>query len=201
MYRLSAFLCKSMVSTAVIGGARPLGTYSQHVPCADVTVLREDTFATLPKSSQQAIWYAVRPSIQAIVDDKGMGVEGTVVSSVPLSAVRFSRGSRGNALYIVSWDNKSFGVNRAIWVVELTPTGAKNLVPLRRGQSSGYSLGGFGFEVLSPKTERYPELLIASKGFKDGGGAEAEGVCLRKTGEYYEDVECPVTCHANLNSR
>ena len=43
--------------------------------------------------------------------------------------------------------------------------------------------------------------MIASKGFKTGGGAEAENLCMGKRGPYYEQVACPATCHHNLNSR
>jgi hypothetical protein len=36
----------------------------------------------------------------------------------------------------------------------------------------------------SPGTEQYPEVMIASKGFKAGGGAEAEASCLHKVGRF-----------------
>ncbi len=144
---------------------------------------------------------AVQPSIQAIVNNKATGMEGTAVEGVPLRAVRITRGTTDSTLYVVSWDDRSFGVNGAIWIVELTSKGARNLTQLRHDQSHGYSLGGFGFEVLSPKSEVYPEIMIASSGFKDGGGAEAEDMCFRKSGKYYENTVCPVTCHKTLNSR
>jgi hypothetical protein len=64
----------------------------------------------------------------------------------------------------------------------------RNLVISIPGKAKGFSLGGFGVEVLSAYTEQYPEVLIASSGFKDGGGAEAEDTCVRKRGSHYEPV-------------
>jgi hypothetical protein len=143
----------------------------------------------------------VRLSVQAIVDDKAMGLEGTKVIEVPLNAILLGRPRRGSSLYAVGWDDSSFGVNGAVWIVEVCPSDSKNLIESKPGKASGFSLGGFGIQVLSAYTESYPDVLIASSGFKTGGGAEAEGTCLRMRGSYYEQVPCPATCHKNLNAR
>lgn len=194
-FRLLMPLIASFVSLNAFGGSDPAA------PCANVTMLSAGDFSALPIAARQRIRAAVRPSVEAIVSDKGMGMEGTDVDKVPLSAVQIGQGENASALYIVSWDDRSFGVNGTVWIVEVTRTGAKNLVRLGGERAAGYTLGGFGFEVLSPRSEPYPEIMIASSGFKDGGGAEAEAVCIRKKLKWYEDVACPVSCHKNLNER
>jgi hypothetical protein len=102
---------------------------------------------------------------------------------------------------MVSWEDSSFGVNGAVWIVELAGEGARNLVPVENKRSPGFALGGFGFTVLSSSSSAYPEIMIASSGFKDGGGAEAEATCVRKGTQYYETTACPVGCKEALNNR
>jgi hypothetical protein len=169
-------------------------------PCTDVQSLREHPLVNLPQKIQSAIRTAVRPSVQTIVDDKAMGLENTKASDVPLNAIQIGEPRRGDLLYAVSWNDSSFGVNGAIWIVEVSPRHANNLVA-SKGRTNGFGLGGFGVEVFSAHTDAYPEVLIASSGFKDGGGAEAEDTCVAKRGSYYERVPCPATCHKNLNAR
>jgi hypothetical protein len=199
MFRLAFILCILAVLNKDVASAKVPSSLTGITPCANVTLLNQRTMRTLPSRVQSAIRIAVRPGIQAIVSDKGMGMESTVQENVPLNAIQIGRGTLDGTLYIVSWDDSSFGVNGAIWIVEVTSKGAKNLMQLRNSQSSAYSLGGFGFEVLSPRLKAYPEVMIASSGFKEGGGAEAEEVCVRKTGDYYKKMACPVTCHEALN--
>jgi hypothetical protein len=170
-------------------------------PCTDVKTLREHSLSVLPLVVQSAIRAAVRPSIQSIVNNKAMGLDGTKASDAPLNAIQLGRPRRGSMLYAVSWEDSTFGVNGAIWIVEVFPGGAKNLIESNTEQSKGFSLGGFGVEVLSADTESYPEVMIASSGFKDGGGAEAEDTCMRKRGSHYEQVPCPASCHNSLNTR
>ena len=198
MRQFAAVLLTSISSHAALATT---GTSQPYTPCANVTMVNQTSLTALPQSSQQAIRKATLSSVEAIVNDKGMGMEGTNVQTVPLSAVRVTGSRQASALYVVSWGDRSFGVNQPIWIVELTPKGAKNLVRLRRDQSPGYFLGGFGFETLSPKAEVYPGIMVASKGFRDGGGAEAEDVCVGKRGEYYEKIACPIICHDILNRR
>ena len=184
MCRLAVFLCAFVASITAIAGAQSSSGPRQSFPCANVTMLTSGYLSALPQSSQNTVRMAVQPSIQAIVNNKVTGMEGTAIEVVPLRAIRITQGTTDSTLYVVSWDDRSFGVNGAIWIVELTPKGARNLTQLGHHQSHGYSLGCFGFEVLSPKAEVYPKIMIASSGFKDSGGAEAEDMCLRKSGNY-----------------
>jgi hypothetical protein len=170
-------------------------------PCTDVRTLRDHSLSELPLVVQSAVRAAVRLSIQAIINNKTMGLEGTKASNVPLDAIQLGRPTRGSLLYAVSWADSTFGVNGAIWIVEVFPGGAKNLVEPKPGQAKGFSLGGYGVEVLSVDTESYPEVMIASSGFRDGGGTEAEDTCVRKRGSHYEQVPCPASCHKSLNAR
>jgi hypothetical protein len=170
-------------------------------PCTDVRILKEHSLIDLPLVVQSAVRAAVEPSVQAIIDNKAMGLEGKKASDVPLNAIQLGKPTRASTLYAVSWEDSTFGVNGAIWIVEVSPSGGRNLVKSMPGEAKGFPLGGFGVEVLSANTEHYPEVLIASSGFKDGGGAEAEDTCVRKRGSHYEPVPCPATCHENLNAR
>jgi hypothetical protein len=62
----------------------------------------------------------------------------------------------------------------------MTQHGARNITQTRASQLRGFSLGGFGVTSLSPATERHLELMFASKGYKAGGGAEAEETCVQR---------------------
>ena len=165
--------------TVAHASAVPYGQPEEGRSCMNVTMLSSGDLDSLPPSTSVLLRKAVQPGLQAIISNKAMGLEGTDTKRVPLKAVLIGRAAQHSALYMVSWEDSSFGVNGAIWIIELAKEGARNLVPLRNNRSSGFELGGFGFSVLAPSSV-YPEIMIASSGFKNGGGAEAEATCVRK---------------------
>lgn len=127
-----------------------------------------------------------------------MGIE-TKWSDVQLDAVKISKSEGMRGLYVVYWRDKQFGVNGAMWLVEVTASGARNLSDSHQGPMGGAS--GFGIGILPSSSDEYPDIVIASKGYKLAGGAEAEADCLHKVGDLYEPHSCPATCKENLNSR
>jgi hypothetical protein len=185
--------CLSVTATAL---AQSLPHTSGNAPCADMTVLDSRPLTSLPQRTQEQIRTAVKPAVEAIVRDPGMGLQDRKVDEIALNAFPVAKDS-DSELYAVSWNDRSFGVNEPVWLVELKLNGAKNLLH----ETRAFSLWGFGIAVLSTSETGHPEVMIASKGFKTGGGAEAENLCMEKRGLYYEQVACPATCHHNLNSR
>jgi hypothetical protein len=124
-----------------------------------------------------------------------MGLEEEA-DSVVLDAVPLAK-TRDGALYAVSWNEPSFGVGGAVWLVEATRDRASNLTPSGAASSAIF---GYGIVVLSRAPTIYPELVIVSKGFKaEGGPAEAEESCVKKQGSLYRPTQCPAACHRNLN--
>jgi hypothetical protein len=158
-----------------------------------VTLLNSRPLTALPRNTQAQIRTAVEPAVEAITRDPSMGLKHTRQNEIALGVVPVAN-AHGRALYAVSWNDKSFGVNGAVWIVEVTPRGVHNLVPPAQ-------IWGWGIEVLSDADAIYPQLMIASKGEKLGGAGEAEPLCMKKTGAVYESVGCPSTCMENLNSR
>jgi hypothetical protein len=175
MLRHSLIACLGTLMTVGHASAAPYGQVEQGNDCKNVTMFRRGDIDSLPLSTSALLREAVQPSLQAIVSDKAMGLEGTDTRRVPLKAVLIGAVAQHHVLYMVSWEDSSFGVNGAIWIVELAGEGARNLVPVENKRSPGFALGGFGFSVLASSSSAYPEIVIASSGFKDGGGAEAEG--------------------------
>lgn len=169
-------------------------------PCSNVTNLGYQPLSTLPRSIQAQIRQAVRPAVLAIINDPGMGMADTKWNDIPLEAIKITQLAESGGLYVISWGDSSFGVNEAIWIVELERTGARNLLDSQTSRSSRSFVSGFGIEVLSQTTGQYPEIMVASKGFGPGG-AEAEATCLHKVGDFYEPLACPAECHQNLNAR
>jgi hypothetical protein len=170
-------------------------------PCSNVVMFYDHPLRLLSGGTQSAIRTAVRADVQAIVSDPGMGLEGTKIEDIPLNAIQIGRPTQGSILYAVSWGDRSFGVNGAVWIVEVFAKGAKNLVQSADVKGQDVSRWGFGVEVLAAGGGVYPEVMIASKGFKEGGGAEAEGLCMKKTAAFYEPVACPAACRQDLNAR
>lgn len=85
--------------------------------------------------------------------------------------------------------------------VEIDPSGGRNLIRSLDTNAPGYSVGGFGIQVLSPPSEPYPEIVVACSGFKEGGGSEAQATCFKRANGFYGVAACPATCQRNLNSR
>jgi hypothetical protein len=169
---------------------------SSHL-CSEVIMFDSHPLSTLPVSVRRKIREAVRSDVLAIVHDPGMGLQ-MQWQDVRLDAVQISHDTKGESLYAVHWGMPEFGVNGAVWIVELDGNEARNIGP-RTGSSWPFS--GWGMQVLSTSDERYPDLMFASKGFHEGGGAEAEAVCAQKTGSTYTSVACPAGCFDQLNSR
>lgn len=193
LVRFSALLWAGYIISA---HAQSQPTTTPAPVCSKIIVPNQHTFPALPPSVQQEIRSAVKPDVLATIHDPGMGID-TKWSEVQLDAVKI--GNSGSKLYAVFWRDKQFGVNGAIWIVEVTATGARNLSDSHHGPMG--SASGFGIGTLPSSSDQYPKIVVASKGYKTGGGAEAEATCLRKIGDFYEPQPCPATCKENLNSR
>ena len=169
--------------------------------CSKVNNLSGNPLSRLPKQTQAEIKKSIAVDFRTIAHDPGMGLENVDIDTAELNAVPITSSSASGRLYVVAWDDRSFGVNGFNWVVDVTPSGARSLMhPLTPSPKRWFS-GGFGVEVLDGKNARYPEVMFASKGFAVGGGAEAEVACFHKVGSFYESLSCPATCHQTLNAR
>ena len=71
-----------------------------------------------------------------------MGMAETKLDSVSRNALEIAQPTKLSALYIIAWDDRSFGVNGFNWTVELTPHGANNLMDARTSRLSGGFAGG-----------------------------------------------------------
>ena len=170
---------------------------AQDNPCNNVQLLSSEPMSRLGPSVQVKLRHAVQPLIQTILDDPAMGSTDKKMK-LRLDAMPLRPRFGESELYIVSWEgDNSLGVNAFNWIVELTPQGGRNLLSAHAAKVSS----GFGAEVLSTTTDQYPAIMIASKGYKEGGGAEAEEGCFREAGGLYEVTGCSVTCHDELNNR
>ena len=169
--------------------------------CSHINNLSGHPLSHLPRRVQTAVKTAIRPGFETIVHDKAMGMESATMDIAKLNALPITEPTASRTLYVVAWDDDSFGVNGFNWVVEVTPHGARNLTPPLAPDLRDFSSGGFGVGVLGQQTSRYPEIVIASKGFAPGRGAETEGMCLHKAGSFYQPLACPVGCGRNLNAR
>ncbi len=187
----SIFGTQFLIPITVMGQA----TTESGPPCENARQLSSHSLSELPPNIQSILRQAVRPRLQAIISDPGMGMSDAASETVPLNASEIARTAGPNVLYIVSWDDRSFGVNGLNWIVELTPNGATSLLSAHATSLAA----GYGVEVLGTQKERYPELMIASKGYAQGGGAEAEAGCFRKAGHFYESTSCPASCQDELN--
>ena len=191
----TTFLAVSMIlpNTA----ARGKESAGSKMTCEHVEFLSTHPLSELPGTTQVILRRAVRSKLQAIINDPGMGMGDTVLGKIPLKAFEIARTSKHDALYVVVWDDNSFGVNGFNWIVEVKSGGAEILL-------SKHALsvaGGFGVKVLGSAEEKYPEIMIASKGFADGGGSVAEAGCFQKSGPLYESTSCPASCQDELNPK
>jgi hypothetical protein len=146
---------------------------------------------SLPRSVQRKIREALRPAIDSIIHDPGMGIDDDNWRDAKLYAIQILRDAEGNGLYAVSWQHPQFKVNSAIWIVEVKKNGTRNI-----GE-----FGGWGMHVFPGSNDGSPELMFAKKGYREGGGAEAQPACARKSGFTYTSVACPKQCADQLNSR
>jgi hypothetical protein len=192
---LSFLSCLSFHS-GVQGQAAP---HDASPRCSAVKIFDSQPLSALSSSVQRKIRYALRPSILAIIGDPGMGME-VKWQEVKLEAIQISRPTNHDRLYVVHWGDRQFGVNDAIWIVEVKPDGARNLVAPPGAANPESSFSGYGMRVLSPRGTPYPEIVFAAKGFRKEGGPEAEPDCVQKIGEFYKSTPCPADCFHNLNA-
>ncbi|WP_263368306.1 hypothetical protein [Edaphobacter bradus] len=170
--------------------------------CSNVTMLDSKPFSALPVNVRTEIRKALTPDILAFAKATDISMqEAFNLQKVSLDAIQVPMTTKTSKLYVVHWGDALFGVNGAIWIVEVNSQGARNLIAPDEGMNRGRSFGGWGMQVLSDASGPYPELMFASKGYHAGGGAEAEAECVRKIGAFYKSVACPVDCFDNLNNR
>jgi hypothetical protein len=170
--------------------------------CTNVQNFGLDPITELPAPLQSRLRQAVAAGAKAIIANPGMGMQDTKLDGIPLNALKVAQLSSSASLFVVSWQDRSFGVNGFNWIVEITPSRATSLLqPWGPNLSGTSSTSGFGVEVLSQQKGGFPEMMFASNGFKVEGGAETEDSCMEKTGPFYRPVACPVACHQNLNAR
>jgi hypothetical protein len=153
----------------------------------------EHPITSLPVNIQQRIREALHVDILAIVQDPGMGID-TKWPDVKLDAIQIFQSPTGEGLDAVHWGHPQFGVNGAVRIVELERNRARNIGPTSK---TAGSFRGWGMQVLPASDGGYPELMFASKGYHEGGGAGAEAVCARKAGSTYNLSACPVGRFSN----
>lgn len=164
-------------------------------PCTNVEPMSNHPLAALPQEVQSSLRGAVRAQLRAIINDSAMGVSENEPDEVALNALEVSRSANGNTLYVVSWNDKTFGANGFNWIVEDTPKGTSLLMTARAAELAS----GFGVEVVSSGHDDYPTLVIASKGYAQGGGPEGQAACFQRKSRLYESTPCPEKCRRNLN--
>ena len=169
--------------------------------CGSVQSLNTEPVTALSPEIQSKIRLAVRPALKMIIHDPGIGLSDLKPETVPLNAIAIAQPTKSSSLYIVSWDDRSFGTNGFNWIVEVTPQETRSLLQPSLSKRGVFYSGGFGVDVLQSGLGAYPEIMFASSGFKPQGGAEAESRCFEKKGSFYEPIACPADCHRNLNSR
>lgn len=159
-------------------------------------------FSVLSTSVKSEIRKALAPDILAFAKATGISREdGFDLDKVRLDALQIPVNNKKNKLYIVHWGDMLFGVNGAIWIVEVNSHKGRNLIAPDEGRNRGRSFSGWGMQTLSSENGSYPELMFASKGYYAGGGAKADAQCVRKVGAFYKINTCPAGCDDNLNSR
>ena len=192
-------LLYAIVAAAVAqSSAPPQGTSG----CGRLRVFdARSQWMTLPVRAQTMLRRATLPLVRAIAEDPGLGLTGVAVRHVPQAAIELGRPTQGVVLYAVSWREKTFGVNGTVSLVGVSTAGAVDRTPLVRADREPFGLSGFGVAVLPTRGAAYPEVMVASKGYKAGGGSEGEALCLRKTGSRYSEVTCPALCKQVMNQR
>jgi hypothetical protein len=171
-------------------------------PCSDVTMLDSQPLAALPPLVQDKILSALKPSILTFAKATTNNLEEDFrLHKIKLDALQVSQTDDSGALYVVHWGLAEFGVNGAVWIVEVNSHGARNLITASDETVGVRSFGGWGMQVLSRQDNHYPEIMFASKGFAQDGGAEAEANCAQKVADFYKSVSCPADCFKNLNAR
>jgi len=168
--------------------------------CSNVTMLDAQPLSSLSSGVRQEIRRALKSDILSIINDPGMGLD-VKLQDVKLDAIQVTRRGGSDGLYVVHWGYSQFGVNGMVWIVEVKAHRATNLVTPTRTGNVGRAFGGWGMQIISHQQDPYPEIMFASKGYRQGGGAEAEAECVHKSGTFYETMACPTDCIHDLNAR
>ncbi len=87
--------------------------------------------------------------------------------------------------------------NCPVWLVELGPGRARNLVHSTNANNPGNSLGGGWGAAVLPGPGSH--LMITSHGYRPQGGPELEAECWGRHDAYYVSEACPVECFHSLN--
>jgi len=156
-------------------------TLTPSASCSQMSAF-DRSIATLPRGVQRNIREVLRPAINSIIHDPGMGIDDVTWRNAKLYVVRLNRDTAGYGLYAVSWEHPQFVVNSAIWIVEVKRNRTRNIGPPVSKTAGPFA--GFG----------YPGLMFAAKGYRKSGGPEGESVCARKLGATYNFVACPANC-------
>jgi len=105
-------------------------TKESSLPCSDVKVLEDSPpLGSLPSSIQKEILSALKPSILSFAKATAENLEEDFrLHKIKLDTLRISETDDSGTLYIVSWGLAEFGVNGAVWIVEVNSHGARNLI-------------------------------------------------------------------------
>jgi hypothetical protein len=178
------------------------GARRDMLPCSNVTMLVAQPQSALPSLLQQQILSALSPSILSFAKATAEDLEEDLrLHKIVLNAIQIPRTGTSEPLYLVHWGLREFGVNEAVWIVEVNAHAARNLIAPGDQRVGKQALSGWGFQVLSVQDEKYPEIMIASKGFTRSGLPEAEAECVRKDANSYRPTPCAADCSRDLNSR
>ena len=111
-------------------------------PCSRIKSLFGNPLSRLPMQTQSALKKAIRPGFETIVHDRAMGMEGAAIDTAELNVLTLTKPSATQTLYVVAWDDHSFGVNGFNWMVEVTRHDARNLTPPLAPDLKGFASGG-----------------------------------------------------------
>jgi hypothetical protein len=200
VFSLAMALCLVAASSSFLSAQTTAGADSR--PCGNVTTLGSPPLSALPSAIQEEILSALKPSILSFAKATAKDLEEDFrLRRIKLDALQVAQTSDSGALYIVHWGLAEFGVNGAVWIVDVNSSGARNLVAPGEQAIGADSFSGYGAQVLSFKDPHYPEIMIASKSFIHPGAPVAQDECVRRTGGLYRPAPCPAHCFRNLNSK
>jgi hypothetical protein len=207
----------SLIVVALVTGlvsTRACAGYPDIAPVcgSHVTMLTDaPSLATFPVGLQHTIMAALHTDILAEGRATGACFEGQNTDCqqpalrTALHLRRLSPTTPKRQLYLVWWYVPTLcgnHVNCPIWLVEVGPAGARNLVQKATEQNPGRSLdGGWGFAIL-PDKNSLTRLMIVGPTFIEGHhGAAAIGSCWHEANSGYESEPCPTICDDELNKQ
>lgn len=101
-------------------------------------------------------------------------------------------GAPGERLLVVRYDSNTVcGAyeNCPTWIVSLTHSGARSLVPWRPGMGTS-TTGAWGVAIQNEQGQRYPALMFLTH----LDAYQTAVACYRKSGKYYLSVDCSPGC-------